>query len=152
MGSEMCIRDRVYTKPLFSSALDFKTYVSDRMSFEVTRYAGEDPQRALLLVISLILVTFLLKNLFNYIALFFITFLRNGILKDIRIALYNTITKMSMAHFTEKRKGDLMSRVSNDVTEIQYSFLSIIELLIREPLTIVFAPVSYTHLTLPTKA
>ena len=129
----------VYTKPLFSSALDFKTYVSDRMSFEVTRYAGEDPQRALLLVISLILVTFLLKNLFNYIALFFITFLRNGILKDIRIALYNTITKMSMAHFTEKRKGDLMSRVSNDVTEIQYSFLSIIELLIREPLTIVFA-------------
>ena len=124
----------VYTKPSFSSALDFKTYVS-----EVTRYAGEDPQRALLLVISLILVTFLLKNLFNYIALFFITFLRNGILKDIRIALYNTITKMSMAHFTEKRKGDLMSRVSNDVTEIQYSFLSIIELLIREPLTIVFA-------------
>lgn len=129
----------VYTKPSFSSALDFKTYVSDRMSFEVTRYAGEDPQRALILVISLILVTFLLKNLFNYIALFFITFLRNGILKDIRIALYNTITKMSMAHFTEKRKGDLMSRVSNDVTEIQYSFLSIIELLIREPLTIVFA-------------
>tara|TARA_B100001939_G_scaffold156167_1_gene134931 strand:- start:2472 stop:4295 length:1824 start_codon:yes stop_codon:yes gene_type:complete len=129
----------VYTKPSFSSALDFKTYVSDRMSFEVTRYAGEDPQRALLLVISLILVTFLLKNLFNYIALFFITFLRNGILKDIRIALYNTITKMSMVHFTEKRKGDLMSRVSNDVTEIQYSFLSIIELLIREPLTIVFA-------------
>ena len=129
----------VYTKPSFSSALDFKTYVSDRMSFEVTSYAGEDPQRALLLVISLILVTFLLKNLFNYIALFFITFLRNGILKDIRIALYNTITKMSMAHFTEKRKGDLMSRVSNDVTEIQYSFLSIIELLIREPLTIVFA-------------
>ncbi|MDG1684776.1 MAG: ABC transporter ATP-binding protein [Flavobacteriaceae bacterium] len=129
----------VYSKPSFSSALDFKTYVSDRMSFEVTRYAGEDPQRALLLVISLILVTFLLKNLFNYIALFFITFLRNGILKDIRIALYNTITKMSMAHFTEKRKGDLMSRVSNDVTEIQYSFLSIIELLIREPLTITFA-------------
>ena len=129
----------VYTKPSFSGALDFKTYVSDRMSFEVTRYAGEDPQGALLLVISLILVTFLLKNLFNYIALFFITFLRNGILKDIRISLYNTITKMSMAHFTEKRKGDLMSRVSNDVTEIQYSFLSIIELLIREPLTIAFA-------------
>ena len=129
----------VYTKPSYSGALDFKTYVSDRMSFEVTRYAGEDPQRALLLVISLILVTFLLKNLFNFIALFFITFLRNGILKDIRIALYNTITKMCMAHFTEKRKGDLMSRVSNDVTEIQYSFLSIIELLIREPLTITFA-------------
>ena len=129
----------VYTKPSFSGTLDFKTYVSDRMSFEVTRYAGEDPQRALLLVISLILMTFLLKNLFNYIALFFITFLRNGILKDIRIDLYNIITKMSMAHFTEKRKGDLMSRVSNDVTEIQYSFLSIIELLIREPLTIVFA-------------
>ena len=129
----------VYTKPSFSGALDFKTYVSDRMSFEVTRYASDDPQRALVLVISLILATFLLKNLFNYIALFFITFLRNGILKDIRIALYNTITNLSIAHFTEKRKGDFMSRVSNDVTEVQYSFLSILELLIREPLTIIFA-------------
>ena len=129
----------VYNKPTFSAALDFKTYISDQMSFEITRYASDDPQRALVLVISLILATFLLKNLFNYIALFFITFLRNGILKDIRIALYNTITNLSIAHFTEKRKGDFMSRVSNDVTEVQYSFLSILELLIREPLTIIFA-------------
>ena len=129
----------VYTKPSFSTALDIKSYLSDRMNFEVTRYASDDPGRALLLVISLILITFLFKNLFNYIALFFITFLRNGILKDIRIALYNKITSLSIAHFTEKRKGDFMSRVSNDVTEIQYSFLSIIELLIREPLTILFA-------------
>lgn len=132
--------DRVVeTKPSFNSAMDFKRFVSDRMNYEVTRFSNDDPERALLLVISLILVTFFLKNIFNYAALFFITFLRNGILKDIRIALYNKVTNMSMPHFTEKRKGDLMSRVSNDVTEIQYSFLSIIELLIREPLTIFFA-------------
>lgn len=129
----------VETKPSFNSAMDFKRFVSDRMNYEVTRFSNDDPERALLLVISLILVTFFLKNIFNYAALFFITFLRNGILKDIRIALYNKVTNMSMSHFTEKRKGDLMSRVSNDVTEIQYSFLSIIELLIREPLTIFFA-------------
>jgi subfamily B ATP-binding cassette protein MsbA len=129
----------VETKPSFNSAMDFKSFVSDRMNYEVTRFSNDDPEHALLLVISLILVTFFLKNIFNYAALFFITFLRNGILKDIRIALYNKVTNMSMSHFTEKRKGDLMSRVSNDVTEIQYSFLSIIELLIREPLTIFFA-------------
>lgn len=129
----------VETKPSFNSAMDFKSFVSDRMNYEVTRFSNDDPERALLLVISLILVTFFLKNIFNYAALFFITFLRNGILKDIRIALYNKVTNMSMSHFTEKRKGDLISRVSNDVTEIQYSFLSIIELLIREPLTIFFA-------------
>ncbi|MDG0966876.1 MAG: ABC transporter ATP-binding protein [Flavobacteriaceae bacterium] len=129
----------VETKPSFNSPMDFKSFVSDRMNYEVTRFSNDDPERALLLVISLILVTFFLKNIFNYAALFFITFLRNGILKDIRIALYNKVTNMSMPHFTEKRKGDLMSRVSNDVTEIQYSFLSIIELLIREPLTIFFA-------------
>ncbi len=129
----------VETKPSFNSPMDFKSFVSDRMNYEVTRFSNDDPERALLLVISLILVTFFLKNIFNYAALFFITFLRNGILKDIRIALYNKVTNMSMSHFTEKRKGDLMSRVSNDVTEIQYSFLSIIELLIREPLTIFFA-------------
>tara|TARA_Y100000992_G_C21250497_1_gene485604 strand:- start:12 stop:1508 length:1497 start_codon:yes stop_codon:yes gene_type:complete len=71
-------------------------------------------------------------------ALYFITFLRNGVLKDVRNALYKKVLDLPIAFFTEKRKGDLMARISSDVLEVQVSFLSILELLIREPLTIIF--------------
>jgi subfamily B ATP-binding cassette protein MsbA len=130
---------QITSKPDFTGVENFKTYVSDRMNYEVTRFAADDPQRALLLVIGLIVVTFLLKNIFNYAALFFITFLRNGVLKDIRNALYSKITGLPLSHYNENKKGDIMARMTSDVIEVQYSFLSILELLIREPLTILFA-------------
>ena len=91
-----------------------------------------------MLVIGIVLVRFLLKNLANYLALYFITYLRNGLLKDLRNALYKKIISLPVAFFTEKRKGDLMARMASDVIEIQNSFLSILELLVREPLTILF--------------
>ena len=118
----------IYEKPNFTGIENLKSYVSDRMSYEVTRFAADDPQRALLLVIGLIVVTFLLKNIFNYAALFFITFLRNGVLKDIRNALYSKITGLPLSHYNENKKGDMMARMTSDVIEVQYSFLSILEL------------------------
>lgn len=130
---------KITVKPNFTGLENLKTYVSDRMSYEVTRFAADDPQRALLLVIGLIVVTFLLKNIFNYAALFFITFLRNGVLKDIRNALYTKITGLPLSHYNENKKGDMMARMTSDVIEVQYSFLSVLELLIRDPLTILFA-------------
>ena len=70
--------------------------------------------------------------------MYFITFLRNGVLRDLRDAIFHKITELPIAYYSEKRKGDTIARISNDVQEIQYSFLSILELIIREPLTIVF--------------
>ena len=61
-------------------------------------------------------------------ALYFITFLRNGVLKDVRNALYKKVLDLPIAFFTEKRKGDLMARISSDVLEVQVSFLSILDL------------------------
>jgi subfamily B ATP-binding cassette protein MsbA len=74
--------------------------------------------------------------------MFFITFLRNGVLKDMRNELYHKTTSLPLAFYSEKRKGDTMSRISADVLEIQHSFLSILELIVREPLSIIFAIVS----------
>ena len=70
--------------------------------------------------------------------MYFITFLRNGTLKDIRNELYNKTLDLPLSYFSEKRKGDIMARLGTDVLEIQHSFLSILELLFREPLTIIF--------------
>ncbi|MFK7812772.1 MAG: ABC transporter ATP-binding protein [Maribacter sp.] len=113
-------------------------YAMDYLGYHVTQYAGDDKMKGLVLVIGLILALFLLKNLFNYLAMYFITFLRNGVLKDIRNQMYHKITELPLSYYSEKRKGDVIARITSDVLEIQHSFLSILELIVREPLTILF--------------
>ena len=70
--------------------------------------------------------------------MFFITFLRNGLLKDLRKNLYEKILSLPIPYFSERKKGDIISRITSDVLEIQHSFLSVLELIVREPLTIFF--------------
>jgi subfamily B ATP-binding cassette protein MsbA len=70
--------------------------------------------------------------------MYFITFLRNGVLKDIRNRMYQKIVELPISFYSEKKKGDVIARITSDVLEIQHSFLSILELIVREPLTILF--------------
>ena len=79
-----------------------------------------------------------MKNIFNYLALFNITFVKNGLLKKLRDNLYLKVLAMPIPYFINKKKGDLMSRITADILEIQTSYLSILELMVREPLTILF--------------
>jgi len=125
-------------RPVFEGAGSLKDFVQDTLNYHVSSLLESDPSKTLMLVIGLVLTLFLLKNLSNYFALYFITYLRNGLLMDLRNALYRKIISLPVAFFTEKRKGDLMARMASDVIEIQNSFLSILELIIREPLTIFF--------------
>lgn len=91
-----------------------------------------------LLYISLALVIlFFLKNLFRYLAMFFMANVRNGAVKDIRNTLYNKVTILPLAFFSEQRKGDIMARMTNDVQEIEWSIMSCLEMIFREPFTII---------------
>ncbi|WP_405225526.1 ABC transporter ATP-binding protein [Dokdonia sp. Asnod1-B02] len=132
----------VTVKPEWKGILKAKDYMEDSLGYYVTEIASDDKAQALTLMIIFIISTFLLKNLFGYFAMYFITFLRNGVLKDIRNAMYAKIVSLPVAYFTEKRKGDTIARVTSDVQEVQHSFLSILELIVREPLTIIFALVA----------
>ncbi len=125
-------------KPEYEGIGNANDYIKDYLNYQITQYAGTDDMKALLFVIALVLLLFLLKNVFNYAAMYFITFLRNGVLKDLRNKLYHKIVTLPVAYFSEKRKGDVISRITSDVLEIQHSFLSILELIVREPLTILF--------------
>ena len=129
---------KVEQAPVYKGISDIKDYATDWMNFQVSTAVEHDPHRALMLSIGLILVLFFLKNLFNYLALFFITFLRNGILRNLRNDLFKKMVELPVAFYSEKRKGDTIARITADVLEIQHSFLSILEVVIREPLTIVF--------------
>ncbi|MGB5171426.1 ABC transporter ATP-binding protein [Eudoraea sp.] len=129
---------KVLEKPTYEGIGGAKDYLQEYISYRVTAYSGEDEMKGLVLVIGLVLVLFLLKNLFNYLAMYFITFLRNGVLKDLRNAMFKKIVDLPLSYYSEKRKGDVIARISSDVLEIQHSFLSILELIVREPLTILF--------------
>lgn len=130
---------KVAVQPIYSGIGNLKGYLSDLMSYHLTQYTAEyGAQNTLMVMAAIIIAIFLLKNLFNYWAMYFITFLRNGVLKDIRNAMYKKAVELPLSFFSEKRKGDVISRITSDVLEIQHSFLSILEVLVREPLTIVF--------------
>ncbi|MEX0288597.1 MAG: ABC transporter ATP-binding protein [Flavobacteriaceae bacterium] len=129
---------QVTSLPTYQGLGKLKDYYLDYMNYKVTQYSGDDPMNGLVLVIGLVLVLFLLKNVFNYLAMYFITFLRNGVLKDIRNSMYKKITALPISFYSEKRKGDVIARITSDVLEIQHSFLSVLELIVREPLTILF--------------
>ena len=129
---------KITEPPVYNGIGKAKDYFKDYLSFQVNDYAQDDVSIALILVISLVIVLFFLKNISNYIAMYFITFLRNGVLKDLRNALYKKTIELPLSHYSEKRKGDTIARITSDVLEIQHSFLSILELIVREPLTILF--------------
>lgn len=129
---------KVTIKPIYQGLSKIKEFTLEYVNYSVNQYAGDDQMKGLIMVISLVLILFLLKNFFNYLAMYFITFLRNGVLQDIRNAMYQKITDLPISYFSEKRKGDVIARVTSDVLEIQHSFLSILELIIREPLTMLF--------------
>jgi subfamily B ATP-binding cassette protein MsbA len=65
--------------------------------------------------------------------------LKNGVLRDLRKSMFNKIIDLPVSYYSEKRKGDVMARMLGDVNEVQSSFFSILELVVKEPLTIVFA-------------
>lgn len=134
--------EKQITPAKYQGIFNIHTYIKDSLNYYVTEQLIENTEGTLVFVIGLVLSLFFLKNSCNYLALFFITYLRNGILKDLRNSLYQKIIALPINYFNEKRKGDLMAKMTSDVAEIQNSFLSILELIVREPLTIIFSLVA----------
>jgi subfamily B ATP-binding cassette protein MsbA len=96
------------------------------------------PLSALGFICFTIITTILLKNCFLYLAYRFLAPMRNGIMTKLRGDLYDKVLQLPVGYFTEQKKGDLMSRMSNDANEIEWSVVNVIETLIREPLNILF--------------
>ena len=135
------------------------TYVSKENLWESIKHIGEyakhleqtfyykvtvlsdngEPTYALFMVISLVIVTFLLKNLSGYLASFNMMHIRNGVMASLRKEMYNKIISLPVSFYSEKRKGDVMARMLGDIGEVQNSFFMLLELIVKEPLTIIFS-------------
>ncbi|WP_075340879.1 ABC transporter ATP-binding protein [Tenacibaculum agarivorans] len=127
------------SKPVYEGFDSINAYVNQSLSYYTDQLLKEDISTALLLVVGLIIVTFIFKNIFSYLAFYNITFLKNGVLKDLRNDLYAKTVSLPISYFSEKRKGDVMARIGNDVLEVHYSFLSILELIFRDPIMIIIS-------------
>ena len=129
---------KVYEAPIYSGIGNIREYAENYFNYYISKQLETDISTTLIIVVSIVIFFFLMKNVFNYLALFNITFVKNGLLKKLRERLYSKVLVMPIPYFINKKKGDLMSRITADILEIQTSYLSILELMVREPLTILF--------------
>jgi subfamily B ATP-binding cassette protein MsbA len=135
--------EQVTVHPTYKGIGYLGKYGEDLLNYYITKLSTERGEEyALLLVVSIVIVIFLLKNIFNYLASFHVTRLRTGVLKDLREKLYQKIIHLPVSYYSDARKGDVMSRMLGDINEVQNSFFQVLELVVREPLTIIFSIVA----------
>ena len=134
--------EQLTSPPMWSGISDLANYSENYLNYFVTLKKAEGNNDVLIFMVGLIVITFLLKNIFNYMSMFFITYLRNGVVKNIRNDIYKSIIKLSLSFYSEKKRGDIVARISSDVQELDHSFLSIFELIVKDPLMVLFTLLS----------
>ena len=134
--------EQLSSPPVWSGISDIANYSENYLNYFVTLKKAEGNNDVLIFMVGIIVITFLLKNIFNYMSMFFITYLRNGVVKNIRNDIYKSIIKLSLSFYSEKKRGDIVARISSDVQELDHSFLSIFELIVKDPLMVLFTLLS----------
>ncbi len=94
---------------------------------------------ALLILCVVIFVAIILKNVFAYMSMYFLNPIRNRILNDMRFNMYQKILQLPVGYFSEQRKGDVMSKLSNDLSDVEGSTISVMESIFREPIVIILS-------------
>ncbi|HEY0029313.1 MAG TPA: ABC transporter ATP-binding protein [Bacteroidia bacterium] len=115
-----------------------KDSITEYIKFMIADGSQEHGKLYILTTICLfVIATFLFKNLFRYLAMYFLAPIRNGVVRDMRNKLYNKTLELPLSYYSEERKGDIISRMTTDVQEIEVSIMQSLEMIFREPLTIV---------------
>ena len=128
-------QQKVYQAPPLSLNADS---IKENFYFLITEIIDEKGQvEALFFVCGLVLTMFFLRNLFRYLALFCLSPIRNGVVRDMRDELHKKVLTLPLAFYTEKRKGDIVSRMTADLVEIEWSIMSSLEMIFKDPLNII---------------
>ena len=131
---------KISQKPIWKGIGDLKNFANDSLNYKITNLLEiGNEQIALLIVVSIVVGTFFLKNLFGYLSMQHVMYLKNGILTDLRKHMFKHIIDLPVSFYSKRKKGDIMARILGDINEMQNSFFIILELVIREPLTIIFS-------------
>jgi len=84
-----------------------------------------------------VIVLFFLRNLFRYLSMYFLAKVRNYVVRDIRNNLYQKVLILPLSYYSERRKGDIISRITTDVQEIEWSIMTSLEMVFRDPIQII---------------
>lgn len=95
--------------------------------------------RALYLIGGFMIIMVFLKVGFTYMASFSMVPLRNGVVRDLRNKIYRKLIALPLGYYNEERKGDIMARVTGDVTEIETSIMNSLEMLFKNPILIIIS-------------
>ncbi len=129
------IEQSVLEAPTFSFQFDsIKNYANFYLAQLIAQQGKEG---ALAYVCIGIILIFFFKNLFRYLAAFFLSPVRNGMVRDMRQQLLEKVINLDMEWLSEKRKGDLMARISTDVQEVEWSIFNVLVTVFREPFVII---------------
>ncbi len=122
-------------KPEFSfssdSLIDYMNYtLSDIIQ-------SQGPMNALMTICFVLLGTFFLRNLGRFMSLYFMAKVRVSAVRDIRDEVFNKILVLPLSFYHTRKKGDIMARVTTDVQEVEYSIMNYLDMIIRDPITII---------------
>lgn len=92
---------------------------------------------ALMVICCMVFALTFLKNICRYFAMYFVAPIRNGVVRDLRNRMYKKSLLLPLSYYSEEKKGDLMSRMTTDVQEIEWSIMQTLEMIFREPLTVI---------------
>jgi subfamily B ATP-binding cassette protein MsbA len=128
-------QQKVYEAPALALNADS---IKENFYLYITEIIDEKGQvEALLFVCVLVLTMFFLRNLFRYLALYCLSPIRNGVVRDIRNELHRKVLTLPLSYYNEKRKGDVVSRMTADLVEIEWSIMSSLEMIFKDPLNII---------------
>jgi subfamily B ATP-binding cassette protein MsbA len=119
-----------------SSSTDLQDFINFHISQLIVSNGARGPVLALGLICLTIIATVLLKNLFLYLSFYVLAPIKNSVMTRLREELYDKLLQLPIGFFTEQRKGDVMSRMTNDIGELEVSVVGVLEGFIKDPLNI----------------
>lgn len=130
----------VIAKPIYSGDLgNLKQFFSDYSAYYMNELSQtQGPVYVLAISCVIFIIAFLFRNIFSFLSETCLVDLRSGVTRDLRVDIHNKIIDLPVAYFTEKRKGDMLNRISSDVNEVESNILNSVVEIIRSPIMIIF--------------
>lgn len=130
-GMEALVADKPELALSPESILDFLNYYISQIIIR------EGPSQALVFICLFLLGSFFFRNLFRFLAMYFLARVRIGAVMEIRNDIYLKLLILPLSFYTGHKKGDIIARITTDVQEVEYSIMNYLEMIVRDPVTIV---------------
>jgi subfamily B ATP-binding cassette protein MsbA len=132
--------EKILEKPVFPGISHLsKGYLENLLNYFVTTNTNNNGiDSTLLFMVAMIVFVFFLKNVFGYLGKVYMAFLKNNVLNELRKEIFDKIISLPVSYYSEKRKGDVISRATNDINIVNTTYLDLVIVFIREPLNIIF--------------